>query len=373
MFIMAGLQLDGQIQLLNDEFNDSRSLVNWNNINIVEQWGIQQLESYDINESSSGKLQMIPRTASWFGGWRGPLLYKEVSGDFVFTTKVDVTGRDNPIPEDDFNLGGIMIRHIRSYPDGALNPTTGWIPADNNYIFLAIGAANNNDSRCDPSPVNCQAPHFEVKSTINGSSTLDIQNIDTTSTQIRVIRNSDVFIVLYRLETDQNWVVHRRFFRPDFPEIIQVGFVTYTDWAKVSSYAPAVHNRTQIEGTECNNGPACDPDVIGTFEYARFDSLNVPPGIGNDFMNPSDVTDAELLSFLSYNSEAYCPQVTRTTLPIDEGAFQNYNASEAVILDQVVHQNAIAYVSAPDSVILLSGFESLNGAIIEVYMEGCNQ
>jgi hypothetical protein len=43
----------GQIQLLNDEFEDSRSLVNWHNINIEEEWGIEQLEHYSIDDSIS--------------------------------------------------------------------------------------------------------------------------------------------------------------------------------------------------------------------------------------------------------------------------------------------------------------------------------
>jgi len=366
------LPLSAQIQLLNDEFDDSRSVVNWHNINVVEQWGIAQLETYSIDSAVQDKLQMIPRTASWFGGWRGPLLYKEVSGDFIFTTKVDIIGRDAAIPEDDFNLGGVMVRHVRDYPDGALDPVTGWIPADNNYLFLSIGAARNNDGRCDPDPSDCFAPHFEVKSTINGNSTLDIQNIDTTSTQIRVARIGDVFIVLYRLETDQTWVVHRRFNRSDFPDTIQVGFVTYTDWAKVSSYAPAAHNRTQIEGDECNSGPPCDPDVIGEFDFARFDSLVVPMGIGSDFNNPSDVTDAELLSFLDYSSAAFCPQVLRVDSPVPDDTFQKYAASQEVILENVIGVNSIVHVSAPDSVRFLSGFQNVNSSLIEVDLEGCN-
>ncbi len=212
--------------MLNDEFDDSRSLVNWKNINIVEQWGFQQLESYTIHSAIPGKLEMIPRTASWFGGWRGPLLYKEVVGDFVFTTKVNILGRDNTIPIDDYNLAGVMLRHVRTYPNGALDPMTGWQPSDNNYLFLSIGAAKNNSSLCSPDSGSCTAPHFEVKSTINGNSVLAIQDIDTTSTMIRIARIDSVFLVLYRLESDLTWVVHRRYNRPDFPDSIQVGFVT---------------------------------------------------------------------------------------------------------------------------------------------------
>ena len=48
----------GQIQLLNDEFNDARSIVNWKDINVEEGWGIDQWDWVSINDSTQGKLQL---------------------------------------------------------------------------------------------------------------------------------------------------------------------------------------------------------------------------------------------------------------------------------------------------------------------------
>jgi len=355
-----------QIQLLNDEFNDSRSLINWNNINIVENWGIEQLEHYSINDSITGKLVMIPRTASWFGGWRGPLLYREVSGNFVVTIKVDAVGRDSSMPAWDFNLAGIMIRHVRAYPNGALG-TGGWSAADNNYMFLSIGAAGAHNS-CP----GCSAPNFEVKNTTDGTSNLRVIEVDTLSTQIRVARSDSAFVIMYRLETDQTWVVHQRYARSDFPDTIQVGLVTYTDWQKVFSYAPATHNQTQIEGSECNSGPDCNPDIVGQFEFIRFDSLNVPMGIGSDFTDTNDVTDSELLSFLSYDSEHYCPSVQLIDAPIDSNTYQLVQASESIVMSDSVMNNSVLVLSAPDSVNLMNDFTSGQNTIIEIDNIGCN-
>ena len=365
LFTLLSINLYSQIQLLNDEFNDSRSLVNWKNINIEEEWGIAQLEHYSINDTTAGKLVMIPRTASWFAGWRGPLLYKEVSGDFVFTTKVDAIGRDNFIPEADFNLAGVMIRHVREYPNGALG-ASGWTLADNNYIFLSIGAAGGHSS-CP----GCNPPNFEVKSTVNGNSTLRVVEVDTTSTMIRIARIDDVFIVLYRLETDQTWVVHQRYDRGDFPDTAQVGLVTYTDWTKVSSYDPAVHNQTQIEGDECIGIP-CDPDIIGEFEFARFDSLEVPIGLGIDFTDENDVTNAELLSFLDYDSEPYCPTTIHLNTPIDSNIYQLVQASQSISISDTIHNNSIVRLSAPDSILMSGGFQTNSGVILELDLTGCN-
>ena len=367
-FIGLSNLLFAQIQLLNDEFNDSRSLINWKNINQVEKWGIEQLEHYSINDTTAGKMVMIPRTASWFGGYRGPLLYKEVSGDFVVTIKVDVQGRNAALPTEDYNLAGIMLRHVREYPDGALG-ANGWMQEDNNYMFLSIGAAATNHHTCNP----CAGPHFEVKNTLNGTSDLRVVQVDTTSTQIRVVRNDSAFIIMYRLETDQQWVVHERYCRADFPDTIQVGLVTYTDWQKVSSYiSPFTHNSTQIEGNECNTGPACNPDIIGEFEFIRFDSLDIPMGLGSNWNDPGDVTDSELLSFLSFVSQRYCPNSIHIDSPVDSNSFLLVEASSSISISDSVGTNGILLLSATDSVHLTSGFNVDTGAIIEVDNIGCN-
>jgi hypothetical protein len=310
---------------------------------------------------------MIPRTASWFEGYRGPLLYKEVSGNFVVTIKVDAEGRDSTMPAWDFNLAGIMLRHVRDYPDGALG-VGGWTAADNDYMFLSIGAAGAHSS-C----LGCSAPNFEVKSTTNGSSVLRVIEVDTLSTQIRVVRNDNAFIIMYRLETDQQWVVHQRYDRGDFPDTIQVGLVTYTDWQKVSSYNPALsHNSTQIEGAECNSGPVCNPDIVGQYDYIRFDSLDIPMGIGSDWTDPGDVTDAELLGFLDYCSQPFCPDSIHIESPIDSNSFQLVQASQYIEVSDTVCENAILLLSATDSIKMNSGFITGSGVSMEVNNTGCN-
>ena len=50
-----------QLQLLNDEFNNSATLsANWLNLNTQEAWGVEHLEAHDINTSSAGQLYMMP-------------------------------------------------------------------------------------------------------------------------------------------------------------------------------------------------------------------------------------------------------------------------------------------------------------------------
>ncbi len=113
-FLLLGLSIYGQIQLLNDEFSDSASIVNWLNINDEEGWNITQLETYDINVSTPGNLFIRPFTESWFGEYRGAYIFKYISGDFVFSTDVLATGLDGvSLPSSDFSLAWIMWCGIR--------------------------------------------------------------------------------------------------------------------------------------------------------------------------------------------------------------------------------------------------------------------
>ena len=368
-----------QIQLLNDEFNQTESIINWKNINETESWGIQQLENYDINTTRTGHLQMMPYTVTWFEGYRGPLIYKEVTGDFVFTGGIAISGRSGGFPTSNFqfNLAGVMCRIPMNYPNGALG-ANGWQDTDQNYIFLAIGGANDGDGRCDPNPSPCLAPHLEVKTTINGQSVLDIQDIDAAEAQFRFARIGSVFIIMYKLATSSDWVIHRRYERNDFPETVQIGFVTYTNWPKVFTYTPVFHNSHTLNNSlvadpSNNLGLAFDPDVIGDFDFARFDSLSIPPGLeGSNFFNPMSISDEALLAFLAYDSDIYCPTNLHIHSEIDSNAYVQIQANEQITMDTTVLTKSSVLVNAGITIQLLPGFEVATGTNFTASIGGCS-
>ena len=223
----------------------------------------------------------------------------------MFTANIKIVGRSGSFPTSNFqfNLAGVMCRIPMNYPNGALG-ANGWQDTDQNYIFLSIGGADDGFGNCNPpAPNSCLAPHLEVKTTINGSSSLQVEDISTDEVEFRFVRIGQVFIIMYRLANTNNWIVHRRYERNDFPETVQIGFVTYTNWPKVVSYTPTFHNSHTLNNS-LSPDPSTrqdldfEPDVIGDFDFARFDSLAVPAGlVGQDFVNPVSVTDTELLSF----------------------------------------------------------------------------
>lgn len=286
----------------NDEFESICTQNDWLRINEVEGWNADQLELFNVGVTNKGNITLMPYTSSWYADYRGVLVFKEIDGDFAFTSKVIVTNRagdDIPSSSSPYSLGGLMIRN----PTGLSNGSAGWQTGQQNYIFLSMGYAATNHPSCN----GCPAPHFEVKSTLNSNSTLEVSSIDTTAAELRFVRIDDAMLVLYRFPGD-DWEVHRRYSRSDFGDTLQVGFTCYTDWDKVFTYSYLDHNANVLDGVndpppQNNPGQPYNPDMITQYEYARFDPVMVPPAFtGLDLSNPAEISDMELLSFLSFES-----------------------------------------------------------------------
>ena len=290
-----------EIVSLSDEFDDPNSIADWQRINQVEGWNADQLQQWNIDQTQPGRMVMQPHTVVWYENWRGPMVFKEVAGDFVFTTEVHIGDRDDlgvsdadDIPnEAAYSLGGLMIRT----PRDITNPAVDWQPGSQlddgtnngeNYVFLSLGHGVDGQFS------------FEVKTTRNSSSQLELTPLGATANTatLRIARIGSSVITLYRLP-GQDWTVHRRFDRPDMPETLQLGMVTYSDWNKASDFDPFLHNSTVLQPGIADPTPAepFNPDLVAGFEYAHFARPDVPTELaGVDLVNAA--SDEQLLSFL---------------------------------------------------------------------------
>ncbi len=285
------------LSVLNDEFEDSATLSDWSRVNEVEGWNADQLAIWDIDATQPGRMVQQPYTTVWFEDYRGPMAYKEVTGNFSITTMVNITDRDpldgNDVPVPRFSLGGLMIRR----PRAIVNPAEDWAPGDQilgnpangeNYVFLSVGQGN---------VAGGTSFQFEVKNTINSNSSLAITNAPSGVMALQLVRIGDTVLTLYQ-EPGEDWVVHRRYNRADLPETLQVGMVTYTDWDRIHpNFTPFDHNSTVLTNPPLEIN--FQPDLTAGFEYARFFEPTVPaPLVGLDLLNPAQVSDTQLLSFL---------------------------------------------------------------------------
>lgn len=306
-FLLNAFFVNAQVELLNDEFDNAASLSSWQNITDVEGWNAEHLESHDIHTTEADHLMMMPRTSSWYEDWRGALIFKEITGDFTFTTEVSVTNRaGDGIPSSNYSLAGLMIRQARDFDNGA----AGWTPNGENYVFLSVGRAHQSHPSLPVTPT--PAPHFEVKNTVNGNSSLQVSGISTTeNVRIRLARVGNFVICLYQFP-NEDWVVHRRYNRSDLPETVQIGFVTYTDWDKCYTYDPIFHNDNVLD-SNLNPDPSSqpnrifEPDLIAHFDFARFRNVQTPADLVGDDL--TQTPESELLAFLGFPTEAYIPTV----------------------------------------------------------------
>ncbi|MFT4556854.1 MAG: hypothetical protein ACI92S_002208 [Planctomycetaceae bacterium] len=295
---------------LSDEFDDASTTDQWQRVNDIEGWNADQLNVYDIDATQAGRMVQEPHTTGWYQNYRGPMAFQLVTGDFSFTTQVHITDRDdiggsdaNDVPGDaDYSLAGAMIRTPRDFTDALTEWAPGSMADDGtndgeNYIFLSAGyGAGNPDEFA-----------MEVKTTRNSDSQLEVTPLgsDTGVVNVQLSRIGNSVIAMYQLP-GQEWQVHRRYSRPDMPETMQVGLVTYSDWEKVSDFDPFTQNSTVLVpglAGDPTPGEAFNPDLTAGFEYARYATPDVPAALaGADLTDPNAVSDAELLSFLGDNT-----------------------------------------------------------------------
>ncbi|MBM4075310.1 MAG: hypothetical protein FJ267_06670 [Planctomycetes bacterium] len=89
-----------------------------------------------------------------------------------------------------------------------------------NYVYLSMGYKSGANRF-----------RFEVKTTRNSESNLDVTPLgfSTNEVELRIARIKSGVIALHRLNGESNWTVHRRCSRPNMPQTLQVGVVTYSD------------------------------------------------------------------------------------------------------------------------------------------------
>jgi hypothetical protein len=276
---------------LTDEFTDPATLANWQRVYSAEGWGFDQLEQWDINQSNSGRMTMMPYSSSWYQEWRGVHAYKQVSGDFVATTDVEPTDRAGTgVPSVAYSLSGIMVRTPRS---DIQSGRTDWTPNGENYLFLSMGTASQPGVR-----------QFEVKNTQNSNSQLEISSGGARA-RIQIARIGNAFLVLRQIDGGA-WEVHRRYTRNDMPATLNVGLTTYTDWNVCRDAGYEYHNTNLLNGTVpllAGGTAQTQPDLIARFDYFRYHRPQVPANLaGRNLANPAEVSDAELLAFLADNA-----------------------------------------------------------------------
>ena len=216
------------ISALSTTFDDASALATWSEHlpdGFTRKWQEPRIEN--------GQLVLEPVSSGWFEDNQAGHLYHQITGDFIATTRIEVTGAETDLPQTSFSLAGLFIRAPRAVSAAS------WTPGQENWLFFSIGTA---------APAG--EPHYELKTTTNSLSTLQIRPAPTGPVDLRIARHGEIFTLLTRPE-GQEWEVVEQIIRPDLPLVLNVGLTAYADYDSVAPIYPnfALYN-TQGAPTE---------------------------------------------------------------------------------------------------------------------------
>lgn len=262
---------------LNDEFDRPETLTTWKRHDVVEGWPSQ----WKTLEVSGGLLRIEPYSSAWVDGYRAPFVFREVTGDFVVTTRIRARGQQTDVPKSGWSLTGLMARA----PRPGVTPGT-WTTTGENWVFLTVGTADAVGQ-----------PQLEDKTTRSGRSRLRTRPSRPGWVELRLARVGPAVLLLRRFEGEA-WVLHQRFEREDLPPTLQVGVNAYTDFDRFSERVAS----RELSAAEYNRQVYRDgnPDLISEVDWIRFARPAVPERLRGLNLYRADVSDADLLAFLGF-------------------------------------------------------------------------
>jgi hypothetical protein len=138
-------------------------------------------------------------------GTRAFALMKPVTGDFVTTLRLRVTGREGPVPTADWSLSGLLVRR----------PTAD--RGKESWLSFRVGRVKGKDV-------------FERKTTTAGESVLVLSPAVPGWVDLRVARVGKYFVFLRRFP-GKSWVLNHVYLRRDLPAALTVGVDAFSGYA----------------------------------------------------------------------------------------------------------------------------------------------
>ena len=191
-----------QLTTLSDEFSTADS---------IKQWKIYNREHLKTFEVQDGKLVLEPNAKvsriAWYMDDTGPLVYKQITGNFLAEIKLEVSSMKEPdrAPYGSFNSAGFVVRDPAS-KDG-----------DQNWIMYNFGQQYMGFGR-------------EAKTTDRSDSVLSIYDAPAkhNSGKLRVCRIGSTFYMYHWMENESAWNAEEaaeEFEREDLPQAVDVGMI----------------------------------------------------------------------------------------------------------------------------------------------------
>jgi hypothetical protein len=187
----------GGLTSLSDEF-DGSSLAGWQTMH-GDDFGDGTAHAVSVQD---GALTLVPVRSWWVDDKEALYVWKQVTGDFVATMRVRVTGTQTDDPQANWSLSGILVRNPAS-----THPNENWIAFRTGVV---------NASRV-----------YERKTTLRSHSILVLSSSPSGWVELRVARIGSRFFLLKRNAAGR-FVEHWSYNRPDLPRTLQVGIDAFS-------------------------------------------------------------------------------------------------------------------------------------------------
>lgn len=198
-------------------------------------------------EVRNERLVLRPLASGWFDDNQAGHLYRQVTGNFVVTVRLEVTGTHRVLPHSDFSLAGLFVRAPRAFSAAT------WTPGGENWLFFSNGTASPPGQ-----------PHYEIKTTTRSLSTLKIIPSQAGPVDLRIARLGELFTLLHKPQGARAWRVVDQMIRPDLPQTLNVGLAACADW---SSVAPTYPDFRAYNERGVGEGRA---DLVAKVKWIRF-------------------------------------------------------------------------------------------------------
>ncbi|WP_144394272.1 DUF1349 domain-containing protein [Pleionea sediminis] len=261
---------------LNDEFAVNLDLLADN----TSDWSILDAPDGRADQitMTNGWLSVIPQVFNqnaWFEDEYGPLIYKNVTGNFAVATHLRVVSRidNNSQPNVGYNAGGFVIRDA-----------VGTHVNDENWVMYNMGAQAGNGE---------YSYAREIKKTVNSTSNLFLNRQVSTEEYLLVCRLGSAFHFFYWSESENTWREERIYNQTPVD-----GFIN-TTWRNSSSVTPEIFAPAVGESNIMSFNHELMPDTVqvgvmghawsdsdteALFDYVRF--APTPPQTLSDCTSP---------------------------------------------------------------------------------------
>lgn len=248
---------------LSDEFTVQSNLTDWEYFHETEGWP-NRIEKIEV---ADGSLFITPQISAWVADLQGVFLFKKIKGDFIVTSRVHVSGKNQKKIKNDWALAGLMARTPKK------ETQENWKPKRENWVYLMHGK----------SPYPLGGSITDSKSNTNSEWVADLAS-SKNGVELRIVRIGALIATLRRLP-DKKWEVLDRFMRPDMPETLQVGINTAVcnELYRISDFD--FNSRTTFFKDEV-------ADLIAQFDYVRYRRPNVSSEI------TAKMSDKKLLAII---------------------------------------------------------------------------